>query len=52
MGVAVIDGTEEVSVHSVLHQADLGLYKAKRNGRNRIEQADEIETVPVAGPQH
>jgi diguanylate cyclase (GGDEF)-like protein len=46
MGVAVIDGTKEVSVHSVLHQADLGLYKAKRNGRNRVEQVDETETVP------
>jgi diguanylate cyclase (GGDEF)-like protein len=49
MGVAVIDGTKEVSVRSVLHQADLGLYKAKRNGRNRIEQVDEIETFTVSG---
>jgi diguanylate cyclase (GGDEF)-like protein len=46
MGVTVIDDTKEVSVHSVLHQADLGLYKAKRNGRNRVEQVDKAESVP------
>jgi hypothetical protein len=49
MGIAVIDGTKEINVHSVLHQADLGLYKAKINGRNRVEQVDEKETVTVAG---
>jgi two-component system, cell cycle response regulator len=51
MGVAVTDGSKQVDVQSVLHQADLGLYKAKKDGRNRVEQVDEVETATFASPQ-
>ena len=52
MGVAVADGSKQVDVNSVLRQADLGLYRAKKTGRNRIEQVDEIETTEVGCPRH
>jgi len=52
MGVAVSDGSKRVDPHSILHQADLGLYKAKKTGRNRVEQIDETETTQVAGPPY
>jgi len=42
MGVAVANGEMEPDVQAFLHQADAGLYKAKRNGRNRVEQVDEV----------
>ena len=41
MGVAVADGASEIEVQSLLNQADAGLFRAKRNGRNRVEQVDE-----------
>jgi len=52
VGVAVADGSKRADAHSVLHQADLGLNKAKQAGRNRVEQIDETETTPVAGPPY
>jgi len=42
MGVAVASGEEEGEIQSLLSQADTGLFKAKRNGRNRVEQVDRI----------
>jgi two-component system, cell cycle response regulator len=39
MGVAVASG--EADLQNLLHQADAGLFKAKRNGRNRVEQVDK-----------
>jgi diguanylate cyclase (GGDEF)-like protein len=48
MGLAVADGS--VKPDALLHQADLGLYKAKRTGRNRVEQVDEIEKSNYARP--
>jgi diguanylate cyclase (GGDEF)-like protein len=45
MGVAVADGLSAPEPEKLLHQADLGLYKAKQNGRNRVEQIDEVEPV-------
>ena len=47
MGVAVADGSKQVDAFALLHQADLGLYKAKKSGRNRVEQIEELETVGV-----
>jgi two-component system, cell cycle response regulator len=37
MGVAVADGSE--TVESLLHRTDTALYRAKSNGRNRVEPA-------------
>ena len=44
MGVAVVDGGTEPRVRDVLQQADMGLYKAKNEGRNRVEHVDPVET--------
>jgi len=41
MGVAVATGNTETDIQLLLNQADAGLFKAKRNGRNRVEQVDE-----------
>ena len=41
MGVAVASGDTEADIQLLLNQADAGLFKAKRNGRNRVEQVDE-----------
>ena len=45
MGVAVADGGTEVDLQALLHQADLGLYKAKQEGRDRIGQVDQGNAV-------
>ena len=39
MGVAV-SNSGEIDVERLLNQADISLYEAKRNGRNRVEPAD------------
>jgi two-component system, cell cycle response regulator len=46
MGLALADGPSAPEQERVLHQADLGLYKAKQNGRNRVDQIDEPEPLP------
>jgi two-component system, cell cycle response regulator len=43
IGLAFGHGNQELE--TLLHQADLGLYQAKRNGRNRVELADEGATI-------
>jgi len=43
MGVAAVDGGADAQVQDVLRLADLGLYKAKREGRNRVEHIDPVE---------
>ena len=48
MGVALADASKQVDVHSVLHQADRRLYKAKEAGRNR---AVLIHGLPLFKPQ-
>lgn len=40
MGVAFASGETEADLHLLLTQADAGLFKAKRNGRNRVEQVE------------
>ena len=42
IGVAFSDGTTRADAHSILHQADLGLYKAKQAGRNRVEHFQDL----------
>lgn len=42
MGIAVANGDSPVDLQKLLHRADAGLYEAKRNGRNRVEQVDEV----------
>jgi len=43
MGVAVVEGGTEPPVQEVLQLADMGLYKAKSEGRNRVEHIDPEE---------
>ena len=52
IGVAVSSGSKRAEPHTLLHQAEVGLYKAKQAGRNRVEQVDETETAQVAGPPY
>lgn len=40
VGVAELAGTEETATE-LIHRADLALYRAKKNGRNRVELADD-----------
>ncbi len=39
MGVTVALSHESISLEALIHRADLALYRAKQNGRNRIELA-------------
>lgn len=49
MGViASADDHRVYDLQSLLHQADLGLYQAKRNGKNRVEKVQDAVTAMAA----
>ncbi len=50
VSVGVASAIAPVQVDSLLARADAALYRAKHNGRNRIE-FDQQETAPVSAPQ-
>lgn len=45
IGISIFDTNRDTSVDMILHKADLALYKAKENGRNRCEIYKEEEIV-------
>lgn len=40
IGIAMLR-PQDVDLEAILHKADLALYEAKRNGRNRVELSKE-----------
>ena len=46
IGIAVLDPLHD-DVHSLLHRADSALYRAKANGRNRVERDPELVAPPT-----
>jgi diguanylate cyclase (GGDEF)-like protein len=49
MGVFAAEGCEGADVNALLFQADVGLYKAKRNGKNRVEHMSETSECASLG---
>lgn len=47
MGIVAVNQRAQADVQAMLHQADLGLYQAKRKGRNRVEHVEEAEPAPL-----
>ena len=49
MGIALSSGSGEKDIERLLNHADLGLYQAKRKGRNRVEHVQEsAPATPLA----
>ncbi len=48
VGVAVFDGNTPIEVESLLHQADMSLYEAKRKGRNRVEHLEPATVSAIS----
>src|SRR5690606_6138085 len=44
VGIATSLGDEQVSARKIIRAADHALYKAKREGRNRVEMAVSLKT--------
>ena len=43
VGVAVFEPNNPIEIQSLLNQADAGLYRAKRQGRNQVVHAELVE---------
>ncbi len=40
IGVATINGSEEISTEAMIERSDAALYRAKQAGRNKVHQGD------------
>ena len=50
VSIGVASGEPGADVMVMIAAADRALYKAKENGRNRVELADDIPSAPLGAP--